>query len=103
LSPPPPTCSPLFPYTTLFRSLRGRFPPATPCAPLPREFRPIRCGRRVVRASSCPPPDEIGVPTKVSLDHSRQQRRLHRNLESHRDRMSTRLNSSHVSISYAVF
>src|SRR5438067_5192330 len=30
-------------------------------------------------------------------------RRMHRHLREHRDRKSTRLNSSHVSISYAVF
>src|SRR5207249_7252251 len=65
-----PRRSPLFPYTTLFRSHSGR-----------REKRPGE------------------VRTPGSRDHVRSC--VERNLQS--DRKSTRLNSSHVSISYAVF
>src|SRR5690242_20851817 len=59
-----PPRSTLFPYTTLFRSHRGRLPA--------RQAAFRRCGGRIPG--------------------------LHR-----RDRKSTRLNSSHMSISYAVF
>src|SRR5215475_15487008 len=65
-----PPRSTLFPYTTLFRSCRGRH--ADPGADAHRE----RLGRRPGRGA-------------------RARRR--------RDRKSTRLNSSHVKISYAVF
>src|SRR6202789_2706446 len=58
-----PPRSPLFPYTTLFRSLAG-------------ERRGPRCGGRF-----------LDRPGRHAL----------------RDRKSTRLNSSHYSISYAVF
>src|SRR5206468_12069723 len=77
--PPRPT---LFPYTTLFRSVeaanvRSRRPDGTPSLGLSR--RQVHAGRRRPEA---PLPD-------------RQIRRL--------DRKSTRLNSSHDQISYAVF
>src|SRR5699024_12271803 len=75
---PPPT-STLFPYTTLFRSRTGEV------------------GRTLLAQSRR---DALGDPAD---DHRR--RRLHRRPRAplHRDRKSTRLNSSHVSISYAVF
>src|SRR5947209_9332071 len=65
-----PPRSTLFPYTTLFRSLRQA----------PRL--PVR-GRRVVCGLVRPVPE--------------------RGLHAGRDRKSTRLNSSHANISYAVF
>src|SRR5207302_3158711 len=74
---PPPT-STLFPYTTLFRS------------------RPIRPAdeQPVCRPARRPPaPDERG------FRHDRHRRPV----PAARDRKSTRLNSSHVKISYAVF
>src|SRR3989442_11411905 len=71
-----PPRSTLFPYTTLFRSLRWRaVEPHTPHVPLPR----LVAGRALARLR-CEP---VG--------------------EAERDRKSTRLNSSHVRISYAVF
>src|SRR5262245_62196899 len=75
--PRPPPTSTLFPYTTLFRSngLPGR--------------------RR-------PPP--ISTPVLAAGSHSTQH--THCNLRSRPDRLdrkSTRLNSSHLGISYAVF
>src|SRR5688500_20322889 len=86
LPPPPP--SPLFPYTTLFRS---QLPPG------PRHRPPHR-------------PDRAQPPRR----HERQPRCRHRpphrqlpgrEAEGSRrgDRKSTRLNSSHLVISYAVF
>src|SRR5437868_11997498 len=71
---PPPPISTLFPYTTLFRS--GRRRPPRPARPDPR---------RPARASG---------PARW---------RRRRRPRASGDRKSTRLNSSHVSISYAVF
>src|SRR5688500_20018725 len=68
-----PTRSTLFPYTTLFRSRRN----TQPCA-------------------ACAPPSEIS--TSVSVDAYRVVVS-----KASRDRKSTRLNSSHLVISYAVF
>src|SRR5438128_5895222 len=77
----PPPRSTLFPYTTLFRSIR-------------RESR--KCGRRQL-AREC---DACGVasvaPLRPGVDGDRGN-------ADERDRKSTRLNSSHGSISYAVF
>src|SRR5438477_8514458 len=72
--PPPPT-STLFPYTTLFRS-------------------PGRGDRR-----------DRDVHARVEREHRRRLRDIAtlRRPRSRRDRKSTRLNSSHMSISYAVF
>src|SRR5439155_21858678 len=89
---PPPTSSTLFPYTTLFRSRQlahrhGR-PRVAHLEPQHRIFgsreraeqrRRILCGPR--QTERC---DRAGEPRKV-------------------DRKSTRLNSSHVAIAYAVF
>src|SRR5690242_21171535 len=89
----PPT-STLFPYTTLFRS-------SQPAVEKPR-----------YRSSLEP---DIGLSTSWRLTDERLQGRaaVHRPLPSRsarrpghdrsRDRKSTRLNSSHMSISYAVF
>src|SRR3712207_7109366 len=98
-----PPRSTLFPYTTLFRSREPcvTAPSATAAeagvgAPLPR-----RLELRVVGG------EEV-VPV-VALQHVVQevagggrQRRLQARLPG-RDRKSTRLNSSHANISYAVF
>src|SRR2546430_13339242 len=89
-----PPRSTLFPYTTLFRS---------------RLFAEVIRGAAVVSVAQCP----VGT-------HSRVRPRSRRNLRHHReersgaarspvtratreDRKSTRLNSSHSQISYAVF
>src|SRR5690349_22418445 len=83
---PPPPSSTLFPYTTLFRSR----------LPGPRRHRAPRAGRgpgvALARALGQP----LGA-LRMPLDHAaRGEVRLP-------DRKSTRLNSSHVEISYAVF
>src|SRR5437660_8750088 len=74
-----PPRSTLFPYTTLFRSLRSAVQ-SCPAAPAPE-------------ARSIP---SWGPPSSPWQ---------HRSARTHlgRDRKSTRLNSSHVAISYAVF
>src|SRR3712207_8851096 len=74
-----PPRSTLFPYTTLFRSPLALPPPGRPTLP-PRPPR--------VRQ---PRPARPGV------------RRDRRDRPGRRDRKSTRLNSSHANISYAVF
>src|SRR5690349_21927510 len=72
-----PPRSTLFPYTTLFRSADAATPIAMPRRTKPRVsgIRPVRAGPRHI--ADAPTDDE--------------------------DRKSTRLNSSHVEISYAVF
>src|SRR3712207_7424011 len=85
-----PPRSTLFPYTTLFRSLGQLLQPGA----LRRADRPAvgAGGRRAlppgrVRDLGHVPPD---VPLRVARERGR-------------DRKSTRLNSSHANISYAVF
>src|SRR5258708_18417101 len=83
-----PPRSTLFPYTTLFRSIedirtaaRGEGDNAA---------QPIRLANRAV------------LPGLVNA-HSHAFQRVIRGRTEHRDRKSTRLNSSHQIISYAVF
>src|SRR5690242_21034749 len=91
---PRPPCSTLFPYTTLFRSLL-----AAPGAAgeedeehdQPGEHDRGRAERRFRHVVA----REVGADG----DQPVEERRLGR----HQDRKSTRLNSSHMSISYAVF
>src|SRR5690242_21279299 len=82
-----PPRSTLFPYTTLFRSQLEPLPPHGKGA-------------------------EVGVGERVRADvvalgqlapHERRVRQHLRADDEERDRKSTRLNSSHMSISYAVF
>src|SRR5699024_11397454 len=91
--PPPST---LFPYTTLFRS------PLQPRLPAPvRVDGPARppLGRHPARGPR-PPHRARRLPVRR---HRAGRRTRHHRLGCRRDRKSTRLNSSHVSISYAVF
>src|SRR5204863_7678456 len=74
---PRPPRSTLFPYTTLFRSPPGR-PRPPPVLPRP--------GPAICRGG-----------------HRQRRHRLFREDSRQGDRKSTRLNSSHVEISYAVF
>src|SRR5436305_5461870 len=74
-----PPRSTLFPYTTLFRSLD---------TPQHGADEPLRRRRRVGHADT----EQLGDVRGVAW-----------NPVSHEDRKSTRLNSSHVRISYAVF
>src|SRR3989475_7070227 len=74
-----PPRSTLFPYTTLFRSAIDG---------LPREFREVIVLRELEGLSYKEISDVVGVPVGTVMS---------------RDRKSTRLNSSHSQISYAVF
>src|SRR2546426_7676079 len=91
-----PPRSTLFPYTTLFRSRRD----------------PLDAGAR--RIAPHEGGGELGAVGDLAhaLDHGNRPRRLvgarrvgreHVTRERERDRKSTRLNSSHLVISYAVF
>src|SRR5690625_7357277 len=80
---PLPPLSTLFPYTTLFRSSSAPTPPAPPEV---QSSRGARRPRRRLRRRTC----------LLRVDPPRKPR-------ANRDRKSTRLNSSHVAISYAVF
>src|SRR2546430_12781794 len=73
-----PPRSTLFPYTTLFRSLKDRCALVPPIGFSPKVSARAGCGRALLRPQS-------------ARAHLR------------RDRKSTRLNSSHSQISYAVF
>src|SRR5690242_20943333 len=89
-----PPRSTLFPYTTLFRSVIGYRRPLLRyilgCA--------LRCTRRV--GYGVPAAAGFAVLVPRLQRPARRERRLFGGL---RDRKSTRLNSSHMSISYAVF
>src|SRR5207249_12117114 len=91
---PTPT-PPLFPYTTLFRSLppslRGEEQPAAP-------GRTQRGGAAPARG-----PSVAGQRARARERHRAGRRAGPRLPRRSEDRKSTRLNSSHVSISYAVF
>src|SRR5437773_8433611 len=92
--PAPPT-STLFPYTTLFRSCQ------------------VDGGRADSRASAASLPDAVAVIVlhRCVCDRHRWHlrsgvvfgRAAHQGIWSAQDRKSTRLNSSHITISYAVF
>src|SRR5207249_7995133 len=81
----PPPLSTLFPYTTLFRSLFVVDEPAG-------VTRPVRERRRSAKARRVEPGHDRAYRHDADLLG-----------DEERDRKSTRLNSSHVSISYAVF
>src|SRR5699024_12245171 len=83
--PHPPPLSPLFPYTTLFRS-RLR---------LPTSGFTEECQRNHSEVHVLVHPNQTN---RGNFDPG-----LFPHFSHHADRKSTRLNSSHVSISYAVF
>src|SRR5206468_5804281 len=100
--PPHPT-SPLFPYTTLFRSLGF-----SRNDPLARSSSTRGPGYRRLALSS--PRDRCDVTGAAAVDHDAAGFRLVLNARQTSprengvaDRKSTRLNSSHDQISYAVF
>src|SRR5690606_40172373 len=90
---PLPPRSPLFPYTTLFRSRCGHFfvAAAAGSCPQPRHRPGVRAA-----APARQPPRLLLRPAQAAQRPALPGR-------ARRDRKSTRLNSSHVKISYAVF
>src|SRR5256885_11218616 len=91
-----PPRSTLFPYTTLFRSLRR--PGRAHGRPLLRPVRPL-AGRDRVGGGAGAAPVESQAPMAVD----RYSFPFTAIVGQDRDRKSTRLNSSHLVISYAVF
>src|SRR3712207_8316469 len=87
-----PPISTLFPYTTLFRSERSGRPerPHGVRRPSPARRR-AALGR--ARVDERRPPSRVAARRPQPLQHP----------DRERDRKSTRLNSSHANISYAVF
>src|SRR5205814_10684243 len=90
----PPPRSTLFPYTTLFRSVRfaaaealGRTGDARAISPLIAALGPTDFGTAAVEALGCFKTARVARALVGALG----------------DRKSTRLNSSHLGISYAVF
>src|SRR5439155_26135560 len=95
---PPAPCSTLFPYTTLFRSL-VRVPGSALAHGIPRQGEGRETlHRRAQRVASGGPVHGRGGQKRAGyLKPDRA------DLFDPLDRKSTRLNSSHVAISYAVF
>src|SRR3712207_7960019 len=90
-----PPRSTLFPYTTLFRS-------SLVCRPIGFLFEPLL--KDPTRRADVNPLVVFFVPTHpITLDPLAQRSRPNRRTPSEADRKSTRLNSSHANISYAVF
>src|SRR3712207_8814180 len=89
----PPPRSPPFPYTTLFRSIRRQPEPGEDAAHLAVGAPLRRVDRHV--------PQQPAPPRRVLREDLR--RRAVDDDEVVEDRKSTRLNSSHANISYAVF
>src|SRR2546427_8041347 len=88
-----PPRSTLFPYTTLFRSPGRESVMSDPAPTLESDFPVARCARCARE-----------VLTHVHLDEGGEARRLCLHCDAEiEDRKSTRLNSSHSQISYAVF
>src|SRR3712207_8034073 len=98
-----PPRSPLFPYTTLFRSrFTNAYAASSVCSP-------TRFGLYTGRYPGRLPgglPEPIGRPNEIDgipLDHPTLASLLKDAGYDTADRKSTRLNSSHANISYAVF
>src|SRR5207253_10425489 len=98
LALPPPHLSTLFPYTTLFRS---GFPMRFPCNIRTRTFVKRRIPLRAALESHSL--DEIRPVAQRDVGTSRMNGFVGPLAAEAKDRKSTRLNSSHVAISYAVF
>src|SRR3712207_8891222 len=89
-----PPRSTLFPYATLFRSAAVRATPGGNAPPLESALAARRYGPQVVNRIANPLVSRGAVAVIVVADAS---------LDTYLDRKSTRLNSSHANISYAVF
>src|SRR3712207_7803595 len=90
-----PPRSTLFPYTTLFRSREG----LQVLLQRPRVGRPSEPVAQVLRVVR----GEVAVPVRVGQLQHRRGSQAAVQMVVQEDRKSTRLNSSHANISYAVF
>src|SRR3712207_7458994 len=93
-----PPRSTLFPYTTLFRSVRTDGLLVHPCRP----SRAIRLQQRVLGTTLEQRIGPAEPDVRLRID-SLEPQPVQNFLRPHVDRKSTRLNSSHANISYAVF
>src|SRR2546430_7894555 len=93
-----PPRSTLFPYTTLFRSLQGAYD-----LPVDPEIPMFGMSARLVEQKGLDLILGGGLLTTVDAQFVFLGTGEHRYHEALRDRKSTRLNSSHSQISYAVF
>src|SRR5690606_41346954 len=100
-TPRPPT-SPLLPYTTLFRSLEASCAASARAAPQGQRPRPAR-SRVDAGVEFAVLAAGVAAARKVGEQRSVERATAERRIELRGDRKSTRLNSSHVKISYAVF
>src|SRR5205807_9089545 len=101
-SPPPAPTSPLFPYTTLFRSADRRLKPLR--EPLDEFSSMGQLGRtRHFRVARLRPPEADIIGDRGREHDGVLGHQGHPRAQSSGDRKSTRLNSSHLVISYAVF
>src|SRR3712207_8826859 len=91
-----PPRSTLFPYTTLFRSRRARAEAS--CGPLAGGY-----AEQVIAGARRDELDDAGRGVGGERELLERQRSVVDAHADHRDRKSTRLNSSHANISYAVF
>src|SRR3712207_7492892 len=89
----PPPRSPLFPYTTLFHSTAGRGSRAGGSIDEVHPPNRSRDMQRITQVDSFTDKPFAGNPAGVCVMEAQREE----------DRKSTRLNSSHVNISYAVF
>src|SRR5690554_7129560 len=98
---PPPPRSTLFPYTTLFRSCLGMAGLAREVAVLNK----LSVTEPVIDAVAAKISDKAQVDVLAAEACPRYLGRIVKgvNVKASTDRKSTRLNSSHVRISYAVF
>src|SRR5690606_41671747 len=101
LSPPrAPPRPPFFPYTTLFRSLQGRRQPR----PGGGQTRRVEGQGGAFQTRPLGPPHGDDEQARARLGQPQSGVQLQRpDRVTGLDRKSTRLNSSHVKISYAVF
>src|SRR5690606_41426008 len=95
--------STLFPYTTLFRSRIAHRRTILQSADTPAQV-----GKLVAQYLDQPAAQHLALLQAVGQHHELgeaggRQLLVQRQVEARRDRKSTRLNSSHVKISYAVF
>src|SRR5689334_24504201 len=100
MSRPPPRPT-LFPYTTLFRSRLAEIRPAHGDGDRPL-FAAVEDARHLALAPRRPGAAGAGAPAHFHVQYDLGHR-VRLKMRSRRDRKSTRLNSSHSSISYAVF
>src|SRR2546430_8246899 len=99
----PPPRSPLFPYPTLSRSVAGEHAPGpVPAVRGRREADHDDARLHIPEAWDGPPPVVLAAERRTSGDR-RSESHQPRAFLAGEDRKSTRLNSSHSQISYAVF